>query len=104
MKIIHNVTIIIDHSVHDEWLSWMKEIHIPEVLATGMFSSCRILKVVEEHNPDGHSYAMQYLSPSRAQYDTYQEKFAPIMRAKVEEKFAGKYGAFRTCLELIEEV
>ena len=32
---IYNVTTNIDESVHDEWLHWMKEIHIPDVLATG---------------------------------------------------------------------
>ncbi|MGQ3086877.1 DUF4286 family protein, partial [Flavobacterium sp.] len=29
--IIYNVTINIDDSVHDKWLTWMMEKHIPEV-------------------------------------------------------------------------
>ncbi|MEO8448027.1 MAG: DUF4286 family protein, partial [bacterium] len=27
--ILYNVTVNVDDSVHDEWLEWMKTIHIP---------------------------------------------------------------------------
>jgi hypothetical protein len=32
--IVYNVTVNIDGAVEQEWLKWMKEVHIPEVLAT----------------------------------------------------------------------
>jgi len=35
--IIYSVTVNIDDSVHDEWVTWMKEVHIPDVMATGYF-------------------------------------------------------------------
>lgn len=60
MHIVYNVTLIIDHSVHEEWLQWMKEEHIPEVLATGKFLDNKMMKIMEDHNPDGVSYAIQY--------------------------------------------
>ena len=44
--ILYNVTINIDNSVHDIWLNWMQEKHIPEVLSTGKFSSARLIKVL----------------------------------------------------------
>ena len=33
--IIYNVTSNIDESIHDEWLNWMRQEHIPQVLGTG---------------------------------------------------------------------
>ena len=36
-KIIYNVTVNIDDSVHDEWLEWMQTQHIPDVMSTGYF-------------------------------------------------------------------
>ena len=45
--IIYNVTINVDDSVHDEWLTWIKE-HIPQVLATGKFSGAKLTKVLVE--------------------------------------------------------
>ena len=36
--IIYNITVsIIDQNIHQNWLKWMKEIHIPEVMDTGFF-------------------------------------------------------------------
>lgn len=102
MKIIYNVTIIIDHSCHDEWLEWMKEIHIPEVLSTGKFMDNKILKIMEDHNPDGITYGIQYTCKNLETFQDYEQNHAPALRKKTEEKFGGKYGAFRTLLEVIE--
>lgn len=30
--IIYNVTVNIEHNVHDEWLKFMKDEHIPDVM------------------------------------------------------------------------
>ena len=35
--IVYNVTVNIDKNIVDDWLTWMKEIHIPEVMKTGFF-------------------------------------------------------------------
>ena len=35
--VIYNVTIKIDWSIHEHWLRWVREVHIPDVLATEMF-------------------------------------------------------------------
>jgi hypothetical protein len=57
--ILYNVTINIDDTVHDKWLHWMQEKHIPEVLATGKFSSARMVKVLVEEEMGGTTYATQ---------------------------------------------
>ena len=41
--ILYNVTINIHESVHDQWMQWMQEKHIKEMLATGKFTAARIL-------------------------------------------------------------
>ena len=46
--IIYNVTINIHESVHDQWMTWMQEKHIKDVLGTGKFSSARMVKVLVE--------------------------------------------------------
>ena len=35
--IVYNVTVKIEKDIHDDWLAWMKETHIPEVLKTNLF-------------------------------------------------------------------
>ena len=40
--ILYNITVNIDHDIHQEWLVWMKDIHIPDVLSTGLFIENKI--------------------------------------------------------------
>jgi|ERR1041385_7225182 hypothetical protein len=96
--IIYNVTINIDNEVHDEWMKWMKEIHIPEVVATGCFSSGTMFKLLVEEQ-SGTSYAIQYRAPNMDAVNRYLEKFAPGLRKSGTDKFGDKFTAFRTLLE-----
>lgn len=98
--IIYNVTVNIDHSVHDEWLQWMKEKHIPDVLATGCFLENKICKIHAE-SEGGISYSIQYLCKDMPTYELYRDKFAPALQKDHSEKYAGKFAAFRTILEVI---
>ncbi|CAN5815101.1 DUF4286 family protein [soil metagenome] len=96
--IIYNVTVNVEDTAHDEWFTWMKKIHIPEVVGTGCFSSGSMYKLlVEEHS--GTSYSIQYRAPNMHAIQIYFDKFAPEMRGKAEESFGGKFTAFRTLLE-----
>jgi hypothetical protein len=58
--IIYNVTVKIDTAYHEEWLKWMKETHIPDVMRTGCFTENRMLKVLTGDEPDGSTYSIQY--------------------------------------------
>ncbi len=44
--ILYNVTVSVDITVAEEWLTWMKQTHIDEVMATGLFESYAIYKVL----------------------------------------------------------
>jgi hypothetical protein len=101
-QILYNVTIIIDHSVHEEWLTWMKEEHIPAVMATGQFLSNKMCKIIDEHsNDDGVTYAIQYIAQDMDTYHNYQQQFAPALQQETLQKFGGKFGAFRTVMEIL---
>ncbi len=98
--ILYNVTISIDPEVHQEWLAWMKEVHIPDVLKTGMFRENKILRVHGEEE-GGLTYAIQYILPDWDHYNRYQEEFAPALQQDHSKKFEGRFAAFRTVLEII---
>lgn len=56
--IIYNVTINIDESVHDKWLTWMQQKHIKDVLNTGLFTSARMVKVLVDEEMGGITYSI----------------------------------------------
>jgi len=97
--IIYNVTVNIDKSVHDEWLQWMRQVHIPDVMRTGYFVTNKILKVLVEEETDGATYSIQYTCNSMNDFLEYESKHALKLREEHTEKFKNKFGAFRTLLE-----
>lgn len=98
--ILYNVTINIDDDAHDSWLRWMQEVHIPDVMQTGIFSHFRFFKLLTAAQDNtGTNYAVQYFCENMEKFQEYEAKYASALRAEVEKNFAGKYYAFRSLLE-----
>jgi hypothetical protein len=70
-------------------------------MATGMFVSSRLLKVVDSPN-EGVTFCAQYVAESMENYDRYQDEFAPVLQADLNEKFANQFVAFRTLMEYVD--
>lgn len=98
---IYNVTVNIDDDVHDEWLNWMKQHHVPDVMKTGCFTENRIVKVLNVDDK-GHTYSFQYSFTQMQDIERYQKEFAPTLQADVKQKYADKFAAFRTLLQVID--
>lgn len=96
---IYNVTVTIEKSVQDEWLKWMREVHIPDVMSTGFFVENKICKLITEEAEI--TYAIQYTFGKMEDLTNYQKTNAPRLQKEHAEKFKGKFAAFRTILEII---
>lgn len=101
--IIYNVTINVDESIHQDWLKWMQNKHINDVLATGLFTSAKMVRVLVEEEMGGTTYAIQYSIDSRAKLEDYYKNHAPRLRQEGLQLFADKMLAFRTELEVMSE-
>jgi phosphoribosylamine-glycine ligase len=82
---------------------WMQHKHIPEVLATGKFSSARMVRVLIEEEMGGTTYSVQYTTDSKATLEKYYREDAPKLREEGIKLFGDKMLSFRTELELISE-
>ena len=100
---IYNVTINVDESIHHEWLSWMQEIHIPEVLATRKFSKALMSQVLVKEEMGGITYSIQYTADSKETLMAYYSDDANRLRQDVFKKFGNKFGAFRTEMKIVKE-
>ena len=98
--IIYNVTVSIDQSIHDAWFKWMKETHIPGVMGTGCFTEQRMCRVMNEED-NGLTYAIQYHCADMDTLKRYQKEYAPALQRDYNQRFANKYAAFRTVLEIV---
>ena len=100
--IIYNVTINIDESIQQQWLHWMREEHIPEMLATGKFTKALMTRVLVEEEMGGFTYSVQYTTDSAETLKRYYSEDAERMLAQ-SKPFEGKFVAFRTELEIVSE-
>ncbi|MUP44827.1 DUF4286 family protein [Gramella sp. BOM4] len=100
--IIYNVTINVQEDIHDDWLKWMKEEHIPDMLDTGKFTKALMTKVLVQEPMGGITYSVQYTAKNKKMLENYYEENAGEMRSK-SSAFEGKFVAFRTELEVISE-
>ena len=99
--IIYNVTVKVDWAIHEEWLRWMKEEHIPDVLSTDLFIENAIYRLMDQEELDGVTYAIQYKCQSINDLKLYQSKYAVGLQQKHQEKYKDKFIAFRTVMEQI---
>lgn len=97
--IIYNVTVNVEAGIHEDWLHWMKTIHLPEVMATGCFKQHRFLKLLQPTPEEGVTYAIQYFAASMADYQHYVDQFVPALQAQTKARYGDKAFAFRTLLE-----
>jgi len=100
---IYNVTTNIEESVHDQWLKWMNEIHIPDVLATGKFLSAKMCRVLVEEDMGGVTYSVQFTTVDKETLEAYYKEDAPKLRANALQLFSNKFISFRTELKVISE-
>ena len=100
--ILYNVTVTLDLDIHDDWVRWMLEEHIPDVMMTNMFISYRMSRLISHEHTDSEIYTVQYLVKDMAHLIHYQQEFAPELQRKHRERYEGKSVAFRTVMELID--
>lgn len=99
--LVYNVTLKIEAGIETRWLNWMKQEHIPEVMATKLFNEYKFFKLLEQDESEEKTYVIQYFASSKENYDRYITEFAPALRKKAIEKWGEQFIAFRTVMEIV---
>lgn len=98
--IIYNVTVSIDPAIEQDWVDWMRSIHIPDVMATGCFLEARMSKM-KELEDGACTYAMTYIAYSENHLNDYQTNHAPRLQVDHKARYEGRFAAFRSTLNVI---
>ncbi len=102
--IVYNVQVVINKNIESDWLKWMKEVHIPNVINTGYFVDWQIQKLLLPEDSIGEiTYVINYFTKSFEQYQQYEAKEAPRLREEHNEKYGGKFKATRTVYRIISK-
>jgi len=98
---IYNITSKIDPSIHENWVVWMKETHIPEVMATNCFTQYQFVRLLEVDDSDGPTYAIQYMANSKSDYNRYLEIHAPLLSKKSIDAWGNLFIGFRSLMQVV---
>ncbi|QSE97540.1 DUF4286 family protein [Fulvivirga lutea] len=99
--VLYNVTVGIDPDIEAEWLLWMKENHIPAVMATGKFVEHKMFKVLTQQEEETISYSVQYYAQTMNDVELYLNEHAPRLVEEHMKRYKNKHVAFRTLLEQV---
>lgn len=98
---IYNITIKVDPEIHQQWLAWISNEHIPYILNTGKFTRHQLLRLREVDDSDGPTYALQFFADSKADYNA----FKALHEGAVNQAAIGVWGAkmlsFSTLMEIV---
>ena len=90
--IVYQVRITVNATAHDEWLHWMRTVHVPDVIATGLISSFQIWRA---KNSEAVEYRYNFYFMDEKSFDKYQKEFATKLKAHPHERFPDQFKATR---------
>ncbi len=99
--IIYNITVKPDPDISEAYLEWLKETHIPAIMATGCFLKFRICRMLDVEEGDGTTLVVQYHAANRTDYETYIREYAPKLREDAFRTWGDRFLAFRSIMEII---
>ena len=100
--IIYNVTVTVEEDIKDDWLSWMKDEHIPEVMNCGIFIKAQIKRIITKSD-NQNTFAVAYTCLNIKALHQYQINYADNFQKKHIDRYGDKAVGFRTIMEIIED-
>jgi hypothetical protein len=101
--IVYSVKININSKIEKEWLQWMKEEHIKDVLDTKYFSDWNLYKVLIPSGIENEvSYVIEYITDSIEKYEAYVKNVSKRIQEEHRKKFSGNFTAARSVMQIIE--
>ncbi len=101
--IAYNSTYKVRWNILEGWLEWQLEEQIPETLATGLFDSYKIYRLLEQDEEEGPTFVIQFFTTSLDRYQRFIAEFAPALQQRGWDKWGDGFIAFRTLLSSLEE-
>ncbi len=99
--LFHNITYNIDINAEADFLDWMRNTHIPNVMLSGFPKSFQILKLLTEIDNGGVTYSVQYFFDSIEGFEVYENDYLDDFNFAVDKRYRGKYVFFASLLQEI---
>ena len=99
---LYSITINIDEDVRLDFLSWMKNEFIPQLINTGLFTGKNFLELMNEEKSSGTTYSLQLFMHSDKEFKKYEDDYLDLHQEIFYKKYNNKFVEFRTLLKMVE--
>lgn len=99
--IIHNTTFAVEQHIFDDFHKWLETVYIKAAMATGIFTSHRIARVLTDEHPEIVSIACELRAESLSECVRWHDETAVLLHANMNELWGEKAMFFTTYLKEI---
>ncbi|MCD8261046.1 MAG: DUF4286 family protein [Bacteroides sp.] len=100
--LVYNTTFHVYYEVEKNFVIWIQESYIPEIIQGGLLKSPRFMRVLSRHNDEGESYSMQWEVESSGLLHRWHTETGVRMNGEIGRIFKNKVVGFPTLLEIVE--
>lgn len=100
--ITYNITVLIEESIEQKWLTYVQSEMIPTVLDTGFFKSGKLLQVPDSPN-EGLTFCLQFSTDEISSLQSYQNLYAQQIESAHQLAFPNQLVTFSSTMKLINE-
>ena len=100
--LIYSVYLTLQQEIESEWLEFMQNKHIKDVMTTGCFTDYELIRELNSSEPGKVSFRVDYHVLDIEKMDEYLNDFSAELRNDVVSRFEGKFSAERKIYEVIE--
>ena len=100
--LIFNTTYLVSDDVHESWLEWVREQHIPFMLDSTYFSQPQVARVITSAKQDGTSFSVQFRIQDMHTLKLWNKEYNSLFQENCSKQFGTEVIFFTTVLELVE--
>ncbi|MCH5245202.1 MAG: DUF4286 family protein [Muribaculaceae bacterium] len=98
---IVNTTFHVENSLLDEFLIWVKDIYIPEAVASGLLNSPVLNRILVEVDPAATGYAVQFCADTIEHASLWHDEQGAELRGQLMRRWPQQIVFFTTYMEII---
>lgn len=91
----------VNTEIQAKWLEWVKQVFIPQHLATQLFLDFKLTRVLDRSSEDGQTYSIQFTAQSLGLLQKFSAQYSSTILKEHHQQFAGQYVSFQTVMEVI---
>jgi len=100
--LIFNTTYLVSDKVHEAWLAWIREQHIPFMLESSYFTQPQVARVITSAKQEGTSFSVQFHIEDMHTLKLWNKEYSLLFQENCSRQFGTEVIFFTTTLELVD--